>query len=285
VCSTKVALAAAAVIVVLSFAVSLYFYSALPESMATHWGMSGQANGYMPKLYGAFLMPVMLAGLALLLFEIPRIDPLRANIDKFRKHYHGFIVVFCAFMLLLHLQVIMWSMGVHINPSTTMPLFMGVLFYCVGVMVENAKRNWFIGIRTPWTLSSDSVWDKTHKLGGKLFKVSGIVALFGVIFPLFAFYLVIVPILSVAFYTMLYSYLEFKKEERLGKIPDVAKKIKEEAAAAVVPAAQKKRKPALRAKRARRAAKKKPNARAARKKAVRKAKPRRVVRKKTRKGR
>jgi hypothetical protein len=150
-------------------------------------------------------------------------------------------------------------------------------------MVENAKRNWFIGIRTPWTLSSDSVWDKTHKLGGKLFKVSGIIALFGVIFPLFAFYLVIVPVISVAFYTMLFSYLEFRKEESLGKITAISKKIRVEAAAAAVPAAPKARSRAGKAKRARRAASKKTNARAVPKKAVRKAKPRRAARRKPRK--
>jgi uncharacterized membrane protein len=208
--------------VVLSFAVSIYFYSALPDSMASHWGINGQVNGYMPKLLGAFLMPVILAAMAILFFAIPRIDPLRANIDKFRGHYYGFIVVICAFMLLLHLQVLLWSLGLRISPSSTLPLAMGALFYYMGVLVENAKRNWFIGIRTPWTLSSDSVWDKTHKLGGKLFKVAGIIALLGVLSPPFSFWLVIVPVISVAFYTMLYSYLEYSKEKRLGKIPKVS---------------------------------------------------------------
>jgi uncharacterized membrane protein len=230
--------------VALSFVVSLYFYPILPESMASHWGIRGNVDGYMPKAAAAFLVPIMLAGLSLLLLAIPRIDPLKANIVKFRRHYDGFIFVFCAFMFLLHVQTIVWSLGVRISPADTMPLFIGVLFYYMGVMVENAKRNWFIGIRTPWTLSSDSVWDKTHRLGGRLFKVSGIIALFGVIFPAFSFYLVIVPVSSVAFYTMLYSYLEFKKEEKLGKIPDVSKKIRAAAATEEVPRTPRKRKPA-----------------------------------------
>jgi uncharacterized membrane protein len=280
-CSTKLVLSAAVVMVALSFAVSLYFYPVLPESMASHWGISGQVNGYMPKLLAAFLLPIILVPMVLLFFAIPRLDPLKANIEKFRGHYNGFIAVFCAFMLLLHLQVLLWNMGVRINPATTMPLFMGVLFYYIGIMVENAKRNWFIGIRTPWTMSSEAVWDKTHRLGGKLFKISGIIALFGVLFPLFAFYFVIVPVISVVFYTMLYSYLEFKKEERLGKIPDVSEKIKAEAAAQV-PAAPKAK---SRARKAKRAAKRKPKARAAPKKKVRKAKPRRAGRRKARKGR
>lgn len=205
--------------VILSFAFSAYFYSALPDSMASHWGISGNVDGYMPKLLGAFFVPALLAAMALLFFAIPRIDPLKANIDKFKGHYHRFIVVMCAFMFLLHLQVLLWSLGLRLSPSSTMPIAIGVLFYYAGILIENAKRNWFIGIRTPWTLSSDAVWDKTHKLGGKLFKAAAIIVLFGVLVPAFAFWFVIVPVLSMTFYTMLYSYLEFRKEDRLGKIP------------------------------------------------------------------
>ncbi len=80
-----------------------------------------------------------------------------------------------------------------------------------GVMMENAKRNWFIGIRTPWTMSSDSVWNKTHAIGGKLFKISGGIAFLGVLFPDYAFFLVIAPIILSALYVTAYSYFEYKK--------------------------------------------------------------------------
>ena len=85
---------------------------------------------------------------------------------------------------------------------------LGILFYYCGVLIENAKRNWFIGIRTPWTLSSDSVWEKTHKIGGKLFKIAGIIALFGIFFPNYTFLFVLIPVVSVAIYTAAYSYFE-----------------------------------------------------------------------------
>jgi uncharacterized membrane protein len=91
---------------------------------------------------------------------------------------------------------------------------MAVLFYYCGVLVENAEKNWFIGIRTPWTLSSDSVWKKTHKLGGKLFKINGVIALLGMLFGQWAFFFVIVPAIFVSFYTILYSYLEYQKEKK-----------------------------------------------------------------------
>ncbi len=88
---------------------------------------------------------------------------------------------------------------------------MAVLFYYCGVMIENAKRNWFVGIRTPWTMSNEEVWDKTHRLGGRLFKVVGAISLLGMIFEEYAMIFIIVPVLFATFYTFLYSYLEYRK--------------------------------------------------------------------------
>ena len=90
----------------------------------------------------------------------------------------------------------------------------GVLFYCLGIVVGNTKKNWFIGIRTPWTLSSDIVWYKTHKIGGKLFKAAGVVAFLGALLPAYALFFIIVPVIAVALYTVVYSYVEFVKQRR-----------------------------------------------------------------------
>jgi len=86
---------------------------------------------------------------------------------------------------------------------------LGILFYYCGILIENAKRNWFIGIRTPWTLSNEKVWERTHKIGGKLFKIAGLIAflwyffliMFSISF-LFRFFLpfftqLFIPILSI----------------------------------------------------------------------------------------
>jgi len=78
--------------------------------------------------------------------------------------------------------------------------------------MENAKRNWFIGIRTPWTLSSDGVWKKTNLIGGKLFKIAGIIAIIGSFFQDYIIFFIIVPIISIAIFTIVYSYIEYQKE-------------------------------------------------------------------------
>lgn len=200
-------------IILLSFIISIYFYPQMPEKIASHWNGQGQVDGYMSKFWGLFLMPFIFVGLALLLVAIPRIDPLRANIEKFRKYYDGFIILFFVFMLSIHFQlVILWNTGIEISPNVTFPIGFGFLFFYIGILCENAKRNWFIGIRTPWTLSNDVVWDKTHKIGGKLFKIAGVVALFGIFFQKYTLFFILVPVILVAAYTIIYSYVEYQKE-------------------------------------------------------------------------
>jgi uncharacterized membrane protein len=90
----------------------------------------------------------------------------------------------------------------------------GLLFFYIGILLENAKRNWFIGIRTPWTLSSEKVWNKTHKLGSKMFKISGIIVLIGFLFQKYVTYFILIPTLFVAFYLVIYSYVEYRKEKK-----------------------------------------------------------------------
>jgi len=115
-------------------------------------------------------------------------------------------------MLSIHFQVILWNLGIRISPNVIAPIGIGILFFYIGILCENAKRNWFIGIRTPWTLSSERVWEKTHKIGGKLFKIAGVIAFFGVFFQSYALFFILVPVISVAAYTIIYSYFEYQKE-------------------------------------------------------------------------
>ena len=186
----------------------------MPEKMASHWNTKGEVDGYMSKFWGLFLMPIILLGLFLLYVLIPKIDPLKENIAKFRKYFDGFIVLITLFLFYIYLLSIAWNLGKRFNMGQMMMPALGMLFYYCGILTENAKRNWFIGIKTPWTLSSERVWDKTHKIGGKLFKAAGLIAFLGIFFPNYAFYFILVPALLVAFYTIIYSYFEYQKETK-----------------------------------------------------------------------
>ena len=199
------------VIIIISFAVGIYLYPQMPNKMASHWNIKGQVDGYMSKFWGLFLMPFISIGLFLLFVLIPRIDPLKENIEKFRKYFDTFIILVILFLFYLYLLTIFWNTGMRFSMTQFLAPAFAVLFYYCGVLVENAKRNWSIGIRTPWTISDDRVWEKTHKIGGKLFKIAGAIAFLGMFFPNFAFFFVLSPVILVAIYTTIYSYFEYKK--------------------------------------------------------------------------
>jgi len=199
-------------VTLLSFVIGIYLYPQMPERMASHWNARGQVDGYIPKFWGLFLIPLTSVGLLLLFIIIPKIDPLKHNIEKFRKYYDIFVLLLIIFLLYIHLLTILWNMGVRFNMAQLLAPAFGILFYYCGILIENARRNWFIGIRTPWTLSSEKVWKKTHKVGGKLFKISGIIAFIGMFLQDYVLFLILVPVISTTIYTIVYSYFEYQKE-------------------------------------------------------------------------
>jgi uncharacterized membrane protein len=206
------------VMVLLAFAIGLYVYPHVPQRVASHWNARGQVDGYMPKFGGLFLLPVVLIVIALIFAAIPRVDPLKANIEQFLKYYDGFIILFFAFMLLIYLQVVLWNIGIQISPNLVLPIGVGLLFFYVGILCEHAKMNWSIGIRTPWTLSSPRVWEKTHQVGARLFKAAGLVALLGIFFQRWAVFFILAPALLVAVYSVVYSYLAYRREIQMRDI-------------------------------------------------------------------
>ena len=199
-------------IILISFIIGLYIYPQMPEKMASHWNFKGEVDGYISRFWGLFLMPFISVVLFLLFLLIPKIDPLKANIEKFRKYFDGFVVLIILFLFYLYLLTIFWNFGVKFSMNQVLPPAFGILFFYCGILIEKAKRNWFIGIRTPWTMSSEKVWEKTHKIGGRLFKISGIIALLGIFFPGLALFFVLIPVIFVVIYTVIYSYFEYRKE-------------------------------------------------------------------------
>jgi uncharacterized membrane protein len=199
-------------LLILTLAISILAYPVLPDLIPSHWNMAGEVDGYLPKIWGVLIIPLVMVLLTAFFFLLPRIDPLKENYRKFRPYYDGFILVFLAFFLLIQAQIILWGLGYQISPNLIIPLLAGALFIYLGFLVEHAEQNWFVGIRTPWTLSSEQVWKKTHHLGGKLFKIAGIIAMAGVFFGHYAIWFVLLPILAVSVYTVVYSYFEYQKE-------------------------------------------------------------------------
>jgi uncharacterized membrane protein len=201
----------ALIIIIFSFVLAVCFYPAFPEKIASHWNASGEVDGYMPKFWGLFLMPFISVIILLVFIWIPKVEPLKENLEKFRDYYDKFVVLMILFLFYLYILTIFWNLGSRFSmPRFLSPAFAVLFFYC-GILLENAKRNWFVGIRTPWTMTSDIVWEKTHKLGGKLFKLASLLAFYGLFVPGIAFFLVIVPAVLSIIFLFFYSFFESKK--------------------------------------------------------------------------
>jgi uncharacterized membrane protein len=195
---------------------TLIVYPMMPDVVASHWNTVGDVNGTLPKFWGLILIPLLMCVFCALLAVLPRIDPLRDNYRKFQDYYDGFILVFAAFLFFVQLEIILWGLGIRLSPNLTMPVMIGILFIYIGFLLEHAEPNWFVGIRTPWTLSSDSVWRKTHTVGAKLFKLAGVVSMIGTLAGMYAWVFILIPAVAVACYSIVYSYVEFRKEQATG---------------------------------------------------------------------
>ncbi|MEM5812412.1 MAG: SdpI family protein [Candidatus Aenigmatarchaeota archaeon] len=200
------------IFLLLAFAVA-WLYFLLPEIIVTHWNFQGKPDGFMSKeFFSAFFLSLAL-GIYGLLLVIPKIDPLRKNIKKFIIYYDGMVVLSAGFMLYIYLIVAASNIGLGIDTAKAIiPCVSSLLFY-VGFLCTKSKRNWFIGIRTPWTLSSDKVWEKTNRLGGRLLEAYSIVFLLGFFVSQDFFILLLFVLILIFIFTTVYSYFEYRKEE------------------------------------------------------------------------
>jgi len=210
--STRNTLISILVLAVLMIGIGAYSYPFMPDVVAIHWNAQGIANGYGSRFQGAFTLPLILIALAALMLFIPKIDPLKANIEKFRPDFNGFILAFALFFFYLHVLTTLLNLGFQFSLNQFLLPGFGLFIYCAGILLGKAKRNFFIGIRTPWTLSSDTVWAKTHVLGGLLFKISGVIAILGMLFPNLAPLFLLVPLLASSMIAVVYSYVLFRSE-------------------------------------------------------------------------
>ena len=190
----------------------LVLYARMPDPMPSHWNAAGEVDGYMSKFWGIFLMPIITTVLTAFFLVIPQIDPLKANIAKFGNVFSWFIVLFVAYMLYIYALTLSASLGIQFNMTVMLIPVVGLLFVGVGYMMGQAKRNFFIGIRTPWTLSSETVWDETHKLGSKLFMAAGVVTILTGFLGETGIWIMMAAMMVAAFVPIIYSYILWRGE-------------------------------------------------------------------------
>ncbi|HQE65642.1 MAG TPA: SdpI family protein [Bacillota bacterium] len=198
-------------IIIMMFAASIYFYPQLPDKIPTHWNFKGEIDGYSGKLSGAFLMPVMNTIMYGLFIFMPAIDPKKENYKLFESTYIYFRYLFHIFFLGIHGLIIAAALGYNVDTGRLVTLAVSLLLMLMGNVMGRLKHNYFVGIKTPWTLADEEVWRKTHRLGAILWTAGG---LMGVIMSLLRQsmgWVFIAVIAVMTFIPIVYSYLIFSK--------------------------------------------------------------------------
>ncbi|MDO7788598.1 SdpI family protein [Desulforamulus aquiferis] len=200
------------IILIIFWGVCASFYPYLPDQVPTHWNIKGEVDNYSHKSVAAFILPLLPLGIYLLMTFIPKIDPKKENYLKFASSYEKIRLATVALMVVLNLFTLLVGLGYDINISLMVRIAIPLLIIVIGNYMGKVRYNYTLGFRLPWTLASEEVWNKTHRLGGKLMVAGGLVALLGVFTPpSMGFALVMVGILLPIVVTTVYSFLSYQK--------------------------------------------------------------------------
>lgn len=203
-------------VVILSLVLANYFYVHFPDRVVSHWDINGTPDGFSNRFTGAFAIPGLLVFMYALFFVLPLFDPKKERYESFGHVYRIFRNSILTVLFAIYALSGAYNLGYPINIGAVAPVIIGLLFIILGNYMGKIKPNWFVGIRTPWTLSSENVWNKTHRVGGAAFVLLGILLLLTPLLPAAAKFLVlIVGIVVMVFGTMIYSYLLYKKEQNI----------------------------------------------------------------------
>ena len=159
------------------FVLAAATWSAVPDRIPVHWDLAGRVHRYGVEFEGLLLMPLLTLGIYLLFLVAPRFDPGRANYARFWRPYWIMRLAAVVVLALVYGFILLWTWGIQLDVWTVVPVLVGGLFLVLGSVMGEIRPNWFVGIRTPWTLSSQLSWTKTHRLGGRLFVLVGIALL------------------------------------------------------------------------------------------------------------
>jgi len=193
---------------------SVWAYPQLPAQVATHFDLQGEPNGWSSRLVASVLVPALGLLLAAVFTVLPRIDPRRANYALFGQTYWTIVNAVLVLLAGIHIFSLGKALGWTVDMTRVSALGVGGLFVLLGNLMTRIRPNWFVGIRTPWTLSSDTVWRKTHRFGGVAFVIAGLcIAATALVASKWAFYGAMGVAAAAALSSVFYSYLAWKKEQ------------------------------------------------------------------------
>jgi len=204
--------------IAVSLIVTILLYSQLPDQVPMHWDLSGQIDSWRPR-YFIFFTALLPALFVILLRVIPKTDPKSENFSRHGKAYGMVSLVVILFLLGMHWVTMLFSLGFPVKIDIVIRGLIGITFIIIGNYLPQAKQNYTFGIKTPWTLDNEVVWNRTHRFAGFAFVISGLITIISLVLSLLwdsfnqkmSFWVVIISSVAAVVLTTLYSYLEYRK--------------------------------------------------------------------------
>jgi uncharacterized membrane protein len=196
---------------VLSFLGISAFYPFLPDTIPIHWNASGEIDNWGGKWNIFWLAALPLINV--ILFKLlPKIDPKKENYEKHQKAYGWVQWIIAIVFIGLGWLILSFSMGVEFDMGVVLRLVLGIMFILLGNFMGQLRQNYFVGIKTPWTLADENVWRKTHRRGAVVFALMGLAMISSILLPVkYLATIVLTTSIGGVAYLFLYSYLEFRK--------------------------------------------------------------------------
>ena len=195
------------------FVLAVVLWPSAPDRIPVHWGPSGEPDRYGGKVEGLLVLPLLTLGVYLLMLLLPKVDPGRDNYAAFGGAYATIRLSTVVFMALLYGLVILWVAGIRPDFAVVIPVLIGGLFVVIGNLLGKIRPNWFVGVKTPWTLSSRRSWVKTHRMAGWTFVLLGLASMvLGLAGVTWAVAAVPVAVLSCIAWLFVYSYLVWRSD-------------------------------------------------------------------------
>lgn len=196
------------------FISAAFIYPHLPEQIPRHWNFKGEVDAYWGRLYGAFIPLVVIVACYFLMLFVPYLDPKKENYIRFTGAYTFIRWMLVLFLSLLYITTILAAMGYNLDMDLWVKAMVAVLFILIGNFMGQFRHNYFVGIKTAWTLADEDVWRKTHRLGAKVWVLGGIVCLImAFVDNIWGAIVFFAAIIIMTLIPVIYSYVIFRKTQ------------------------------------------------------------------------
>ena len=204
------------IVILLPILIGLMLWNTLPDQVPTHWNAQGEVDGWSSKVFAVFGLPIFLFVIHWMCILATSVDPKKQNIEG--------KVLWIVFWICPIVSLLVCTMsygvalGMEFEVDKIMLALMGIVFIVVGNYLPKCKQSYTVGIKLPWTLNDEENWNRTHRMGGKLWVASGIILLLSMLLPASAMVVVVLAVIGVAvFVPTVYSYLLFREKEKRGE--------------------------------------------------------------------